>query len=305
MNSTAPVLSQKYPPVGQESTGMLPGHYRIGRGGPRDMVFDRNIGVMRAFRGGNGFVRISHEDVDSELSGERGFYLQTDWVTLALTPEEAGRFFLRRLTSEEYFKLVQKHGVFFEICDQFYDEETGEALRPMAAGDLERERAEQLAGRLPAAERRVAAVQADAEERGNILRLATRHRPHVLVLKDDVGSRAHSIVSLSQAEALIPAFASSRAPEPKVVLLEAPPGEQVPLRTFDNLITLISYDDGTLQAFGPFAGPGQLVDFRPPKAEKTAIRIQRTDLVNSSAIAAQMPQPAVRTLNVITPADPQ
>ena len=76
----------------------------------------------------------------SELSGNPGAYAfetidehdgrEPRILILLLTPEEFRRMTLRSLTPNEVQTLLNRYGVFFEIHDDFYDQETGEALQP-------------------------------------------------------------------------------------------------------------------------------------------------------------------------------
>ena len=66
----------------------------------------------------------------SELSGKPAYVYKTNQVELHLTDDELGRIIDRSLTPTEFFALKAKHGVFFEIHDDFYDPETGQALQP-------------------------------------------------------------------------------------------------------------------------------------------------------------------------------
>lgn len=69
----------------------------------------------------------------SVLSGKPGYRYRDSDVGFILTKDELFRFIERDLTPDEYFKLRDKFGMFFMIHDDFYDEETGEAIQPVRA----------------------------------------------------------------------------------------------------------------------------------------------------------------------------
>ena len=66
----------------------------------------------------------------SVLSGRAGYRYSDSDVDMILERDELDRFIRCDLTPEEYFKLRDTYGIFFMIHDDFYDEETGEALQP-------------------------------------------------------------------------------------------------------------------------------------------------------------------------------
>lgn len=68
--------------------------------------------------------------VNSDISSAPAVVMSTDELRLALTPDELQRLVFRSLSPREFFALAYKYGVFFEIHDDFYDEETGVALQP-------------------------------------------------------------------------------------------------------------------------------------------------------------------------------
>lgn len=68
----------------------------------------------------------------SVLSGEPGYrYRNGDGIDIILTAEELLRFMRHDLQPKEVLKLHETYGVFYETHDDFYDEETGEAIQPM------------------------------------------------------------------------------------------------------------------------------------------------------------------------------
>ncbi|MBC8741700.1 hypothetical protein F6X40_34630 [Paraburkholderia sp. UCT31] len=71
----------------------------------------------------------------SVLSGMPSYILRTSEIELALAPRELLRLWRRNLRPDEFFKLRDTYGVFFEIHDDFYFEDTGEALQPVEDED--------------------------------------------------------------------------------------------------------------------------------------------------------------------------
>lgn len=66
----------------------------------------------------------------SDISSEPALSYRTEQVQLNLTPQEFRRLLLRNLTPAEFFALVNRYGVFYEICFDFYNPETGVAQQP-------------------------------------------------------------------------------------------------------------------------------------------------------------------------------
>lgn len=67
----------------------------------------------------------------SILSGHPAITYQADDLAFALSQDEVRRLILRALTPGEYFALIDRFGEFFDIHDDFYDPETGEAVQPI------------------------------------------------------------------------------------------------------------------------------------------------------------------------------
>jgi hypothetical protein len=65
----------------------------------------------------------------SDLSGEPGYLYRTHDVQILLTKEELCRLVLRRLFPSEALQLLKRFGEFFEIHNDFYDPDTGEAFQ--------------------------------------------------------------------------------------------------------------------------------------------------------------------------------
>ena len=66
----------------------------------------------------------------SLLSGTPGLTYKTNEVCVGLTAGEISRLTLQSLTPKEFFALRRACGDFYEIHDDFYDADTGEALQP-------------------------------------------------------------------------------------------------------------------------------------------------------------------------------
>jgi hypothetical protein len=93
-------------------------------------VYDPNTAAMTAASGKLLFGEPLPE-ILSDISGKSAYKFRTMEVEMALTPDELLRLWRRDLRPEEFFKLRDKFGVFFEIHDDFYDEEDGYAIQPM------------------------------------------------------------------------------------------------------------------------------------------------------------------------------
>lgn len=66
----------------------------------------------------------------SILSGKNGVLYRTSEAEVPLTIDEVYRLTMRDLTSDEFFSFCDKIGVIWELHDDFYDPDTGEALQP-------------------------------------------------------------------------------------------------------------------------------------------------------------------------------
>ncbi len=73
----------------------------------------------------------------SDISGRPAYLYRSRDLEVALSRTELYRFMRHNLEPQEFFALAKKYGVFFEIHDDFYDEETGRAMQPRwgAAGE--------------------------------------------------------------------------------------------------------------------------------------------------------------------------
>ena len=106
--------------------------------GPLDIEITHAGGRIR--RDPNGIVLMAlHDDISvleplpdhlSVLSGAPAILVRTNEDDFALTPEEARRFYLLALTPAEFFRFCEEVGAVYELHDDFYDPETGQALQP-------------------------------------------------------------------------------------------------------------------------------------------------------------------------------
>lgn len=96
------------------------------------MRLDPNRAAVAGMRKALPFIESNDFGV-SPLSGRPGVRLRTyDGVDVVLTLDELLRLFRRELQPDEVRKLRDLLGVFHEIHDDFYDEETLQALQPMS-----------------------------------------------------------------------------------------------------------------------------------------------------------------------------
>lgn len=68
--------------------------------------------------------------LSSVCSGEPAVIYRTDEAEIPLTPDEARRLVARALSPAEFAAIRESVGVVWEMHDDFYDPETGEALQP-------------------------------------------------------------------------------------------------------------------------------------------------------------------------------
>lgn len=64
-------------------------------------------------------------------SGMYAYVYQTSEMSMWLSPEALVRVVARRLSSEEYFALRARYGMFYEIEHDFYDAATGLCVNPV------------------------------------------------------------------------------------------------------------------------------------------------------------------------------
>jgi len=71
----------------------------------------------------------------SAISGEPAIIVRTHDLEIPLTVDEYAGFVGKELQPEEFKVLLDRYGSFFEIHDDFYDAETGEAWQPKELRD--------------------------------------------------------------------------------------------------------------------------------------------------------------------------
>lgn len=82
----------------------------------------------------------------SEISGKPAYKIETDNLELHLSFDEMDRFFRHDLEPSEYYYLRDKYGMFFDIHNDFYTEDSGEAWQPVkiARSTAKRIKAEEM-----------------------------------------------------------------------------------------------------------------------------------------------------------------
>jgi hypothetical protein len=91
--------------------------------------FDRNGIVLACVRGEHKTWR-PIPDFSSELSSVDAVWYRSEDLQLRLSPDEVYRLVRASLRPEEYYRLRERYGIFFEIQGDFYDPRTGTALQP-------------------------------------------------------------------------------------------------------------------------------------------------------------------------------
>lgn len=71
------------------------------------------------------------DGIVSVISGQPAVVYRADDLTISMTPKELLRFLARDLRPDEFFALRERYGDFFEIHDDFYDPQSGQALQPV------------------------------------------------------------------------------------------------------------------------------------------------------------------------------
>lgn len=64
-------------------------------------------------------------------AGDLAYVYQTSEVSLWLSPEALVRMIVKNLSSDEYFRLRDRYGIFYEISSSFYDPQSGDAFEPL------------------------------------------------------------------------------------------------------------------------------------------------------------------------------
>ena len=69
------------------------------------------------------------------LSNKKAYLLREDDLEIPLAFDELDRYLRRDLTPREYFALLDRHGMFYSIHEDFYIEEDGKCWQPMERGE--------------------------------------------------------------------------------------------------------------------------------------------------------------------------
>jgi hypothetical protein len=200
----------------------------------------------------------------SVLSALPSFIYHSGEVSVPLTRSEIARLLRFSLSRGEYFRLVEKFGVFFEICAFFYDEETGEALHPVT-GDTpaDRQRHTQILALTPGAipppepgnmpEDLVAYLNEEGASSDATTAQGYDPRPYLLVVANGDGTvRPHSI--MSQAAAYAFRDAAKAQIDSKVLALPLRgASNHERLDPFDNFVVLYTKPNDVYEAYGRFA----------------------------------------------------
>jgi hypothetical protein len=187
----------------------------------------------------------------SILSGEPGYLYRNDAVELALTEAEIYRLFRFNLRPEEFLKLAQTVGIFYEISGKFYDEDSCIALTPRFsfAEQVQREK-------------------------------LSKH-PHLFVVADRNDNLwPHSILGFELATECREDFAKRTGVLSFVVTLEAPE-RAGKLSPFDNIVALHIAENGEMHAYGPFEKTDTADAYRPAGEGTAPARRIITATVNS------------------------
>ena len=96
--------------------------------------FGSDAGTLPATEIFNPLELVPRPGVPSVISGRDAVTYRSEDVAIELAPDELLRLMAADLKPDEYFRVRDRVGVFFEIHDDFYDEETGEALQPKRFG---------------------------------------------------------------------------------------------------------------------------------------------------------------------------
>jgi hypothetical protein len=221
--------SAKYPLHQGKVTGVKPLHYEI-VGAQETLKHSMSVLLHRVR---TGQLALGTPLDDSILSGKPGYRFRTEQVELVLAADEIERLVLRNLTPSEFFHLAARIGVFHEIGGEFYDEETGKALRPRFCDSAEA--AQELRSR----------------------------RPQLLLVEDlDGNLRPHSITTLERAEQFAAEVREKYEIRAEVMDFSGP-ANAWRADPFDNAIALHYGPEGQMRAYGRFATERDAEEFRP------------------------------------------
>lgn len=125
------VFSSRFPPKNRTTNALGPIQLQIDYQGGR-LELDPNSAIIAVLEGTLA-VGAPLAGTVSVISGEPAYLYRTDEIELALTKEELTRLLKRDLKPVEFFVLALTYGVFYELHDDFYEEESGIALQPAGA----------------------------------------------------------------------------------------------------------------------------------------------------------------------------
>lgn len=194
--------------------------------------FDPNSAIIAAHAGAAG-LKLGEPCAPSFLSGQPGYLYRNDQLEVALTGDELVRLFMSNLRPDEFFKLANQFGVFYEISGQFYDDESGGATSP----------------RYTFAEQEAHTQQ-------------SKH-PQLLVVKDLDGNwRPHTLMNFSTTEDIRLDFLTQDGVVARVVCMDEPKNAWIP-DPFDNVVALYIGPNDELRAYGRFKNTDEATHYRP------------------------------------------
>lgn len=234
----------------------------------------------------------------SILSALPSFIYHSGEVSVPLTRGEITSLLRFALSRGEYFRLVEKFGVFFEICSFFYDEESGEALHPVM-GELpaDRQRHTQILALTPGAipppepghmpEDLVAYLKGESAATDAQPAPANDPRPYLLVMANDDGTvRPHSIMNQGAAYAFQAEVKDQTDAHVLALPLLGPANAWRP-DPFDNFVALYRKKDGTYDAYGRFASRKEANKFAP----KPEVAAEYLDSAVATVTSSYLGQP--------------
>ncbi len=122
------MYNTKYPPKNRKQTGVEGIHIEFEDGAAKSMSTPNEVAVM-AF---NKRLPIKGPPVGKScISGREGYIYRTAEIELVLAADEMVRLVRRELQPAEFKSLLSSYGMFFEIHGDYYEPETGLALKPM------------------------------------------------------------------------------------------------------------------------------------------------------------------------------
>lgn len=219
------IYSDKYLPKNRTATGLGTIETEV-RGPEYRRVLEPNDTCILALKERLP-VGMPSPSTPSTISGEPGFLVRLDVLEMQLSHDELLRFWRRNLRPEEFFALAERFGIFYEISDKYYDENTGAARSPLLS----------------------------YKEQDNLAKLA--EVPHLLVVKDAEGNlMAHSVMHYPAAVETAKEFAQKGI---NAVAARLTMPEGIKLHPLLNRVALWVDGEGVVRAAGPFE-PEALID---------------------------------------------